>query len=84
MVRVILIVVSLALIIVGSIVLPMPIPLGAIMIVLGLTLLVSQSKFVADRLRAFRLTHSKTDKVIRKVEDRLPAKLRDILRRTDP
>ena len=84
MVRLFLIIVAIVLIVVGAIVFPMPIPLGLIMMVLGLALLITQSPFVAGRVRAFRARHARTDQAIRKVENVLPAKLRDALKRTDP
>lgn len=72
------------LILVGLVVLPMPIPFGAIMIVSGLVLLVSASPTIAMRVRSFRHLHRGADKVIRTVEDRLPEAWRKALKRSDP
>ena len=72
------------LILVGLIVLPMPIPLGAIMIVIGLIWLISASSTVARCVQSYRRKHPKTDKFIRVVEPKLPASLQAILKRTDP
>ena len=75
---------AIALIFVGLIVLPMPIPFGAIMIVGGIVLLVSASATAAWMVRSFRQKHPRADVAIRKVEERLPEKLKRVLKRTDP
>ena len=75
---------AIVLILVGLVVLPMPIPLGAIMIVTGVVLLVSTSARAAWMVRSFRQKHPGADVAIRGVEERLPAKLRQVLKRTDP
>lgn len=75
---------SVALIVVGLIVLPMPIPLGGIMIVSGIVLLVSVSAVVALWVKAFRRRHGRTNRMIQNIEDRLPEAWKKILRRTDP
>ena len=84
MTRLILVMVALVLIVVGLIVLPMPIPFGAIMILTGLTVLIAQSPFVARQVQAFRRQNLSIDQVIRRIEVHLPEKIRDILRRTEP
>ena len=75
---------GLALVLVGLVVFPMPIPLGAIMIVTGLVLLVSSSAVIARALRSFRQHHRGANRVIQAVEDRLPERWRNALRRSDP
>jgi len=75
---------ALGLIIVGLIVLPMPIPLGAIMIVVGVVLLLSVSVTAVHLVRGFRTKHPRADRVVREVEDRLPETWRRILRQSDP
>ncbi len=52
MMRVLFVAVAIVIIVVGAVVLPMPIPLGAIRAT-GLTILISQSPFVARQVRAF-------------------------------
>jgi Sec-independent protein secretion pathway component TatC len=84
MTRLILVVVAVVIIVVGAIVLPMPIPLGAIMMLTGMTILISQSPFVARRVREFRRRNLSLNQVIGRVERYLPEKVREILRRTDP
>lgn len=77
-------IVAVALIVGGLILLPLPIPFGAIMIACGLILLISVSATVAWYVRNYRQHHPKTDKVIRAAEERLPEAWRKILKRTDP
>ena len=72
------------LVLVGLVVFPMPIPLGAIMIVTGLVLLVSSSAIIARALRSFRQHHHGANRVIQAVEDRLPERWKKALRRSDP
>ena len=84
MVKTIFIITAGCLILGGLIILPMPIPTGAIMIVIGLVLLLSVSATAIRLVRAFRRKHRKVDSVIREVEDRLPTAWRRILRRSDP
>ncbi len=72
------------LIISGMIIFPMPIPVGAAMMVVGLVLLISVSARVARCARLFRRRHPGANKIIQKVEDKLPDSLRNTLRRTDP
>lgn len=73
-----------ALVLIGLVVFPMPIPLGAIMIVCGLVLLVSVSTTVAGRLRSFRKRHHGVNQAIHAVEDRLPESWKKALQRSDP
>ncbi len=84
MMRVLFVAVAIVIIVVGAVVLPMPIPLGAIMMLTGLTILISQSPFVARQVRTFRQRNSSIDQVVRRAALHLPAKVRDILRQTDP
>lgn len=73
-----------ALVGVGLVVLPMPIPLGAIMIACGLVLLISASSTVAHAIRGLRRRHPGANRVIQSVEDRLPEAWKKALRRSDP
>lgn len=72
------------LVLVGLVVFPMPIPLGAIMIVTGLVLLVSSSATIARYLRSFRQRNRAANNVIQAVENRLPERWRKALQRSDP
>jgi hypothetical protein len=84
MMKILTVIAALTLIVVGLIVLPMPIPLGALMIVSGLVLLISASAAVALRLKVFRRHHGSANKFIQAVADNLPKAWKRILRRTDP
>lgn len=84
MIKLVSIVVGVALVQVGIVVFPMPIPLGAIMIVCGLVLLVSVSATVAHYLKTFRRRHRGVNRVIQTVENRLPESWKRALRRSDP
>jgi hypothetical protein len=84
MVRLISIVAGITLIVVGLIVFPMPIPLGAIMIVTGLVLAVSASSTVAGMVRSFRTRYRGANLVIQKIENQLPERWRKALQRSDP
>ena len=75
---------AIVLIVVGLIVLPMPIPLGAVMVACGLILLISVSATAAWYVRNYRQNHPKADKFVRAAEHRLPKAWRKILERTDP
>ena len=84
MTRLTLVTLAIAIILAGAVVLPMPVPFGAIMMLGGLTILISQSPFVARNVQAVRRQHLSVDHVIRRVEARLPERLRNVIRRTDP
>ena len=68
----------------GLVVLPMPIPLGAIMIACGLVLVLSSSAMASRLLKSFRQRHRGANQVIEAVEERLPETWKKVLRRSDP
>ncbi len=84
MIKAVSIVAGVALILIGLVVFPMPIPLGAIMMVCGLALLVSASARASNFLKSFRRRHRGANQVIQTVEDRLPQSWKKALRRSDP
>lgn len=84
MMKIITILAAVCLIIVGLVVFPMPIPLGALMIVVGIVLLLSASVTAVNVVRRFRRRHPKADRVMREAEDRLPKSWKRILKRSDP
>ncbi len=75
---------SVVMIIIGLIVLPLPIPLGAIMIVCGIIMLISASATVTFCVKSYRRHHPRANKIIHAIESKLPASLKKILKRTDP
>lgn len=84
MIKIFSIVAGVVLVLLGLVVFPMPIPLGAIMIVCGLVLLESASATVAHCLRTFRRRHPSANQMIQTVEDRLPESWKKAFRRSDP
>ena len=84
MIKAITIAAGAALILVGLIVFPMPIPLGAIMIACGLVLVLSSSATASRLLKSFRRRHRGANQVIETVEERLPETWKKVLRRSDP
>ena len=61
----------------------LPIPLGAVMILLGLALLIANSPTLRDALRRWRSRHPRADDWLRKAERRTPGPFRRILQSTD-
>lgn len=88
MIRKIMCVLAVPMLIVGLITLPMPIPTGAVLIVVSVGMLVWGSDRVAGWMRILRQRKPGVDSAIRAVLLRLPHKLRSpvekALRRSDP
>jgi len=76
--------IAVVLIVVGLIVIPMPIPFGALMVVSGLVILISASPTVALFIKGYRRKYPKLDKAVRKSASILPSSWQEILKRTDP
>ncbi|MEO1281450.1 MAG: hypothetical protein AAFV69_06940 [Pseudomonadota bacterium] len=72
------------LIIFGLIVLPLPIPFGAIMIVVGLVILIATNRATARWLRSLRRLHPAINAWIGKAEVHLPRTFRRIMELTNP
>jgi len=68
----------------GLIMFPLPIPLGAPMIAVGVTVLISHSRTAARGLMALRLRSARVERVIYFLETRSPKAVARILRRTRP
>ncbi len=68
----------------GLIVLPLPIPFGAIMIVLGTAILISNSETAAKWVRLRRSRNAWLNQTMSTVGDRLPGRFGSIIRRTAP
>lgn len=66
----------------GLITLPTPIPIGAILIAVGLVLLIYSSKRVAGIVRLFRRRYQRLDDGMRFIEDRVDHRIAAILHRT--
>ena len=84
MIKIVSIIAGVVLVLVGLVVFPMPVPLGAIMIVCGFALLVSASATVARCLRTLRRHHPGANRAIQTVENRLPISWKKAFQRSDP
>ena len=72
------------LIVIGLVTFPLPIPVGAVLIVLGFGLLISASTAVTVWLRRQRSRYPFLNKEFLWVEERLPSRIQQWLRKTDP
>ena len=75
---------AIALILVGIVVTPLPIPFGILLILLGIALLITTNTAFALWLRNFRRRHPDMDEKLRKAQKWLPGFLRIPLDKTDP
>ena len=74
--RYIMLTVGLFFLIAGAIVLPLPLPFGAAMILIGLSLLIVNSEFARAKFLVLRARWTRMDNWLRSVEHRLPGPLR--------
>ncbi|MGB0683771.1 MAG: PGPGW domain-containing protein [Magnetovibrionaceae bacterium] len=82
--RYILIGIGWALVAIGLVVIPTPIPFGMALTALGLYILAWQSMGLRNKLRTVRARYPETSRWLRGTTDRLPRSMRSLLRRTDP
>lgn len=82
--RLVLFVIAILCVLVGLITLPTPIPLGAILLAIGFSLLVLTSVTVRNMLRRLRQRFPELDGSIRAVDGYLPRNLRRALRLSAP
>lgn len=82
--RIALLILAVALIFTGLIVLPLPIPFGAAMIIIGMTILIASNDTAAGWIRKWREQNPRINQRILALEGRLPNRLRKILSRTTP
>ncbi len=71
--------IGVCLVLVGLVLLPLPIPLGMLLTLMGLTILIALNKTIANSVKRFRTRHGRFDRAVRKVERFLPP-----LRNTQP
>lgn len=78
--------ISVALVLIGAglIVFPLPIPLGAPMVAVGVTILISHSRVAARGLMALRIRSKRVERAIHFLEERAPRSIARSLRRTRP
>ncbi|MBX2806103.1 MAG: hypothetical protein KTR19_09035 [Hyphomicrobiales bacterium] len=82
--RIALFILSIVLIIGGLIILPLPIPFGAIMIIIGVSILISSNDTAAGWIRQRRINNPGLNQRLLAIEKRLPSRLSAIIRRTTP
>ena len=68
----------------GMIMFPLPIPIGLVMMVIGLTMLISSSKKLRSWIREYRRRNPKVNQSIHKAEAYLPRGMRNSIGQTDP
>jgi len=78
--RYVMITTGLVLLIAGMIVLPLPLPFGLAMILIGLSILIVNSPFLRSRFLDLRRRWSRMDAWINSVEHRLPGPVRRAIR----
>lgn len=72
------------LIISGIIILPLPIPFGLAMIIIGLSLLVSHSNFFRTRFKMLRRRFARFSERLNNLKPHLPSFARRMIEDTDP
>ena len=68
----------------GMIFFLLPIPIGAVMMIIGLTMMISSSKKLRRVIREYRRRNPKLNSTIHGAEFYLPKSMRDSIDRTDP
>lgn len=71
-------------VVVGVILIPLPIPAGALIAVVGLALLLPENKFLHNKLCLLRKRYQGLNKPLRKLAPHLPEYLRHGIEVTDP
>ena len=82
--RISLFILATVLIIAGVIVLPLPLPFGLLMLILGITILISSNDTAAGWIRTWRERNPRLNNRVLLLEGRLPDRISNILRRTAP
>lgn len=75
---------AIVILILGAILLPLPIPLGAPLLVIGATMLITVSPAFARLVSSGRARWTRLDYAMSWLEAKAPANLADILRKTRP
>ncbi len=84
MTRLATVLVGVALILLGLAFIPLPIPLGAVLVLAGTALLISSSNTFARFIRFIRSNSAFLDAFFDKIASVLPDSLSQLLRRTEP
>ena len=72
------------LILAGLAVVPLPVPLGALMLALGLTILIGNSRAFTAFVRGRRRRHASLHRALQALERSTPRSIRTVLERSDP
>ena len=75
---------SITIILLGLIIPPLPIPLGALLIVIGATILIGSSETATEWVKTRRARNPRLHNLLSSAEKRPPGKLGDVIRRTSP
>ena len=72
------------LVLAGIAVIPLPIPFGALMVAVGLTILISINRPFAAFVKARRQRHPLIHRLLELLENGSPSGIRNVLKRSDP
>lgn len=75
---------SITIILLGLIILPLPIPLGALLIVIGATILIGSSETATEWVKTRRARNPRLHNLLSSAEKRLPGKRGEVIRPTSP
>ena len=76
--------VAIVILLAGTVLAPTPIPLGWVLIIIGLSMLVHESKWVRNRLRRLRERYPGFGARLNKAKQYAPGFARRLIERTDP
>ncbi|MEM8884725.1 MAG: hypothetical protein AAGD14_11695 [Planctomycetota bacterium] len=68
----------------GVVTFPLPIPIGLLLMAIGLALMASTSPSLLRRLQRFRSRHPRLNRGLERIEPKLFGRLQDTLRRSRP
>lgn len=84
MLRTLTIIAAIAIFIIGVITFPLPIPIGLILMAVGIAMLIGTSKIVRVMIKVLRRRYQKFDQIMWKAQTLAPDIISKIIRRTDP
>jgi hypothetical protein len=82
--RLVLMGLALLLILAGLVILPLPLPFGAFLLIVGCALLVSVNEAASLRFKRLRSDYPRLNRLVAPIERRLPGALGRAMRRTAP
>jgi len=77
--RYVMLAIGIVFLVVGAIVLPLPLPFGLAMILIGLSILIVNSTFIRNKFLALRRRWTSMDNWLKSVEHRMPRPLRNAI-----